>query len=76
VSRPALQVLHVSTATESGTEPRNDVVIVTMQLARSSSGTRPTPYHTMDVEVFNAIGDWWDAQVDHEEAEELATHGG
>jgi hypothetical protein len=67
--RPALQITHVSTSTESGVEPRNDTVVVKMSLTRSSSNTRAIPYHTMDNEVFEAIGAWYDAQIDHDAAE-------
>lgn len=69
MSRPILQVTGVKVETESGADPRMDDVVVTMRLSRQQA-TRRIPYHMIDDEVFNAIGEWYDEQLVHDEEAE------
>lgn len=61
MSRPVLQVTSIKVETESGVDPRMDDCVVTMRLSRQQA-TRRIPYHMVDIDVFNAIGEWWDEQ--------------
>jgi hypothetical protein len=42
-----------------------DDCVVIMRLSRQQA-TRRIPYHLIDNDVFNAIGEWWDEQVAHD----------
>jgi hypothetical protein len=66
MSRPTLQVTGVKVETESGPDPRMDDVVVTMWLSRQQA-TRRIPHHLIELEVFNAVGEWWDEQVAYED---------
>lgn len=66
--RPTLQVVEVHSKTDSRIDARQDEVEVVMVLRRMSGAV--LPYHLIDPEVFNAIGDWWDAQIVHDKAEQ------